>query len=194
VAHWSARTSFGAFASPAVISWCAHLVCPGYAESVSLEAFLKWPNPSPCLAPAKPEVLHSRRRKDLYRAALAVFVSVGLGACASEVVRRPTQFVSAQDSPGTTVEVLADTKIEVGSGYERVIRRGSVWQLVGRTPEGEIYKPNNQVFTVEGAHVHEAYLVLDGDRVVGFYLPVEHAFSPAPAGNGTRLSVQRRSP
>jgi len=125
--------------------------------------------------------------------AIAVVLALlGLAACASEVSRRPTQFVPAQDSPSTTVEVLADTKITVGSGYERVIPSGSVWQLVGRAPEGEIYKPISQVFTVEGAHVHEAYLVLDGDRVVGFYLPVERAFSPAPAGNGTHLSVQRR--
>jgi len=32
---------------------------------------------------------------------------------------------------------------------------------------------------VEGAHVHEAYLVVAGDRLVGFYLPVEKAYSPA---------------
>jgi hypothetical protein len=37
----------------------------------------------------------------------------------------------------------------------------------------------NDVFTIEGAHIHEAYLVVDaGDQLVGFYLPAEQAFSP----------------
>ena len=33
-------------------------------------------------------------------------------------------------------------------------------------------------FTVEGAHVHEAYLVIAGEKLVGFYLPVESSFAP----------------
>jgi hypothetical protein len=62
---------------------------------------------------------------------------------------------------------------------------------VGRTSEGDVYKPVGRVFTVEGAHIHEAYLVLVGNRLVGFYLPVERAFAPAPAGPIT-LSFRRR--
>ena len=34
-------------------------------------------------------------------------------------------------------------------------------------------------FTVEGANVHEAYLVLSGNVLVGFFLPVEGAFVDA---------------
>ena len=153
------------------------------------EVHMKWAEIA-----AEVELHNSPRRRVPYRTVLTMVVILGLGACAPEVVRRPTEFVATQNGPPTTVEVLAETKIEVGSGYERVIRRGSMGQLVGRVPEGEIYKPMSQVFTIEGAHVHEAYLVLDGDKVVGFYLPVERAFSPAPTKNGTPLSVQRRQP
>jgi hypothetical protein len=53
---------------------------------------------------------------------------------------------------------------------------------------------HNQVFMVEGAHVHEAYLVLDGDQVVGYYLPVERAFAPAPDEKKTTLTIRRRDP
>lgn len=117
---------------------------------------------------------------------------LGLAACAPEVVRRPTELTPATGGPGGTIEVLADLPITVGPGYSRVIRKGSVWTRVGRSGEGEVYKPIDRVFTVEGAHVHEAYLVLDGERVVGFYLPVERAFSPVSSGSETRLSFQRR--
>ena len=66
----------------------------------------------------------------------------------------------------------------VSRNYNRVLARGSRWQLVGTTPQGRVYRRSDGVFTVEGAHVHEAYLVLAADRLVGFYLPVEKAFSP----------------
>jgi hypothetical protein len=115
-----------------------------------------------------------------------------LAGCASEVVRRPTQITPLPAGSSGTIEVLADLSVPVGPGYGRVIPRGSVWTTVGRTGEGDVYKPVNHVFTVEGAHVHEAYLVLDRDRLVGYYLPVEHAFSPVPGGADIRLSIQRR--
>src|SRR5687768_14296820 len=102
--------------------------------------------------------------------------------------------MSVAPQPTETIEVLNDVSISVGVGYQRMIPRGSAWTRVGRVAEGDVYKPLDRVFTVEGAHVHEAYLVLAGDRVVGFYLPVERAFSPAPDGPNTRLSIRRREP
>jgi hypothetical protein len=124
---------------------------------------------------------------------LIVWLSaLAFAGCAPEVVRRPTQITPIAEGSGGTIEILNDTSITVGPGYQRTISRGSVWTKIGRLEEGEVYKPVDLVFTVEGAHVHEAYLVLDGDRVVGFYLPVERAFSAAPAGPDTRLSIRRR--
>jgi len=121
--------------------------------------------------------------------------ALALAACAPEIVRQATQLTPVTEQAGGTIEILEDTSILVGpAGYRRVIGRGSVWTRIGRVVEGEVYKPVNRVFTVEGAQIHEAYLVLDGDRVVGFYLPVERAFSPAPGGPGTRLSIRRREP
>jgi hypothetical protein len=120
--------------------------------------------------------------------------ALGLAACAPEIVRHPTQLTPLPEQSDSTIEILKDVPISVGPGYRRVIRRGSVWTRIGRSTDGEVYKPVDRVFTVEGAHVHEAYLVLDGDRIVGFYLPVERAFSPAPDGPDTRLSIRRRQP
>jgi len=121
--------------------------------------------------------------------------ALALAACAPEIVRQPTQLTPVTEQAGGTIEILEDTSILVGpAGYRRVIGRGSVWTTIGRVVEGEVYKPVNRVFTIEGAQIHDAYLVLDGDRVVGFYLPVERAFSPAPGGPGTRLSIRRREP
>lgn len=118
--------------------------------------------------------------------------ALGLAACAPEVVRQPTQLTLLTEQPGGTIEILEEASVLVGPGYRRVIGRGSVWMRIGRSVQGDVYKPVDRVFTVEGKHIHEAYLVLVGDRVVGFYLPVERAFSPVPDAPGTQLSVRRR--
>ena len=128
-----------------------------------------------------------------WQAAILLTV-LALGACALEVKRRPALLTAVAPQPTETIEVLDDVSISVGVGYQRVIPRGSAWTRVGRVAEGDVYKPLDRVFTVEGAHVHEAYLVLADDRVVGFYLPVEQAFSPAPDGPNTRLAFKRRQP
>ena len=118
---------------------------------------------------------------------------LGLAACAPEVVRQPAQLTPTTGGSGATIEIAEEASIAVGTGYSRVIRRGSVWSRVGRLTQGEVFKPVGGVFTVEGTHIHEAYLVMEGDRVVGFYLPVERAYSPAP-GAPTRLSIRRGEP
>jgi hypothetical protein len=121
-------------------------------------------------------------------------LTLGLAACAPEVTRRPEALTPMTGSPASSIEILKEARVDVGPGYRRTIWEGSVWTRVGRVSQGEVYRPVTHVFTVEGAHVHEAYLVLDGDRVVGFYLPVERAFSPAPDGPSTKLSIRRREP
>ena len=127
------------------------------------------------------------------RGLVGTLTAVALVACAPEISRRPTTFAPLAEQPADTIEVLQDQTVSVGPGYDRVIGRGTTWARVGRSNEGDVYRPVGRVFTVEGAHVHEAYLVLVDDRIIGFYLPVERAFSPAPGGP-TTLSIRRRQP
>jgi hypothetical protein len=61
-------------------------------------------------------------------------------------------------------------------GYHRTLQDGSNWDLIGSIPEGKVYKPRDQVLTVECSNVYEAYLVCVGQSLVGFYLPVEQGF------------------
>jgi len=105
-----------------------------------------------------------------------------LAGCAAEVPRQKTQLQTVNGAP-TIVEITETVTLEPSTGYTRVLKSGSRWREVGRLPEGRVYRPIDGVLTVEGRHVHEAYLVLDGGRVVGFYLPVEQSFvalSPKP--------------
>jgi hypothetical protein len=102
--------------------------------------------------------------------------SAALAACAAEVVRRPTELTAAPAPKayvlGTSVEITLDSK------YRRHLGAGTELAEIGSVREGRVLKPVNAVLTVEGAHMHEAYAVVQGDRLVGFYLPVEKSFSP----------------
>lgn len=109
----------------------------------------------------------------------ALCLALALAACATEVPRRPAQLVplatSAQPAPSFTLSRAVSLVSE--AGYHSEMRAGSRWVSVGRIAEGEVYKPENSVFQVEGRHIHEAYAVIADGRVVGFYLPVEKSFS-----------------
>ena len=48
----------------------------------------------------------------------------------------------------------------------------------GDISQGQVLKPLDTVLTVEGTNVREAYAVVHNGSWVGFWLPVERAFSP----------------
>ncbi|HYQ81393.1 MAG TPA: hypothetical protein VEP68_07820 [Anaeromyxobacteraceae bacterium] len=102
--------------------------------------------------------------------------------CAAELKRAPVSFTPATGGEARTLRVRETVSVTPSTGYGRQIRAGSTWRLVGSLPQGDVYRPVGDVFTVEGANVHEAYLVLAQGRVVGFYLPGEAAYAPLRDG------------
>jgi hypothetical protein len=100
-----------------------------------------------------------------------------LGGCASEVYRYPVQWEFSTNTPVvlTTAKTVSFT---LDSGYRRTIEAGTQFKKFVKNKQEAILQPLNTVFTVEGAHTHEAYPVLKENRVIGFYLPVERSFSP----------------
>jgi hypothetical protein len=107
----------------------------------------------------------------------AAVLFAGLGGCA--VQQTPVQLAELQSAPQAPTRSLAqEAAFRLDTGYARSLKSGSNWRLAGALPQGQVYRPVNDVFTLEGKNVHEAYLVLRDDVLVGFYLPVEHSFSP----------------
>ncbi len=101
-----------------------------------------------------------------------------LAGCASEVTRLPTMVMTASASGPREFVVSRDIQIKLEVAYySRTIVAGTKFLEIGVSPEGSVLKPINAVLTVEGAHVHEAFLVVKEGFIVGFYLPYEKAFS-----------------
>lgn len=101
-----------------------------------------------------------------------------LTACAIPVKQIPLKQPLTR-STGAGFTLTGDISTGVGTGYGRVLRKGTRWQEIGTIEHGAVYRSLDQTLTVEGFNVHEAFIVVSGNQLVGFYLPVEKTFTPA---------------
>lgn len=102
-----------------------------------------------------------------------------LTSCAAGVTYVPADIVpivAPDQRPIVIMEKQIDIKLD--TGYTRSLIAGSQWMRVGAIAQGQVYRPYNTIFTLEGTHVHEAYLVIANNYLTGFYLPVERGYSP----------------
>ncbi len=106
-------------------------------------------------------------------AALVLFSA----ACAPELVTTPTVLEKSSIVAPLRV-VTALTVGESSAGYARTLPSRTRLEGAGRIAEGDVLRPLDITLTVEGASIHEAWVVVSGDRWIGFYLPVERRFSP----------------
>jgi hypothetical protein len=58
-----------------------------------------------------------------------------------------------------------------------LLEAGTRWTQVGRIEQGDVFRTKDQIVQVEASDVYEAYVVLNGNNIVGFYLPVERTFT-----------------
>ena len=116
----------------------------------------------------------------IIRAASAAAV-LFVAACAAVVPTAPAQLAPVPAGSGETIRVAQVASIRLSTGYTRELPAGSRWERIGALPQGDVYRPVGTVFTIEGRHVHEAYLVIRGDALHGFYLPGESNYSALPS-------------
>jgi hypothetical protein len=101
-----------------------------------------------------------------------------LSGCAFDLAHVRYKLAEYVPTPDVRKSFVIDKSMEITGGtcYDRTLRKDMRWNLVGRIREGEIYKSSEQILTLECSNVHEAYLVVANDSIVGFYLPVEKGF------------------
>ena len=125
-------------------------------------------------------MLHMDRRRVL-TISLTLAACMAIAGCATDLSRRLSKFDPLPSGQrARVIRVDQDARITWESiAFERTVKAGSQWRELGRVSEGTVFRPLDGPFTIEGAHVHEAYLVLSGQTLVGFYLPVEGSFVDA---------------
>jgi hypothetical protein len=111
------------------------------------------------------------------RVAALIVAAFGVGACAIPVrqvpLAKPIELAS-----GESFTLSSEADFSIGTGYSRTLRSGTHWTLYGSIDAGKVFRSPHQALTVEGYNVHEAYLVIKDNTLIGFYLPVEKTFTP----------------
>jgi hypothetical protein len=111
---------------------------------------------------------------------ISVLCSAMIAGCPFDVIR-VTENPAALDSVNTCGDVFvlrAAAEVRPSGGYARTLNQGTTWECVGRIAQGTVYRTKDQVLTVEASNISEAYIVVSSRTLVGFYLPIEHAFAP----------------
>jgi hypothetical protein len=112
------------------------------------------------------------------QAFVALAVGTFLAACAAAINMQPAPLQTPTEQNTGVVRLATEVRGVSNSGYSRTLRIGTQWQQIGDTNQGQVLKPLDSVLTVEGANVREAYVVIRDGSWVGFWLPVERAYSP----------------
>ena len=103
-----------------------------------------------------------------------------VAGCAFDVIRvkqEPAVLDTSQSCAETFV--LSDSiQVTPKGGYQRELQQDTHWSCVGRIAQGSVFRSRDQILTAEASNIYEANLVISGRMIVGFYLPVESAFSP----------------
>lgn len=108
------------------------------------------------------------------------FCTILLVGCAFDLVRVkqiPTQLNSNHPTK-ISWKLINDVKVSYGTCYSRKLKSGTKWDYVGEVEHGDVFKTNDQILTVEGSNIFEAYIVVSEENIVGFYLPVEKSYTP----------------
>jgi hypothetical protein len=134
----------------------------------------------------------SMRQRSSFGIVLLCTFFLGCAFDVAHIQYRQSQFTPVPEFPKY---IVMKDSVEITEGpcayYSRKLRQGTTWDFVGTIPEGEIYKPRDQVLTIEASHVYEAYLVLSNDSLIGFYLPVEGSFAALPSPRKLPIEVKR---
>lgn len=110
---------------------------------------------------------------------LGLFAIIFSG-CAFDIVhidQEPIQYENAI-FPKTDFELADEVDVRLGTGYSRKLNKGTKWCYVNTISKGDIFKTKDQILTIEGSNIFEAFIVVSEKQLVGFFLPVEETFSP----------------
>ena len=118
-----------------------------------------------------------KRLWQLFSVGLALALLFG---CAPKLRMQPAPLVSEQ-TMGPPFILQAPATGSSSAGYTRTLSSETRWLKTGTIRQGDVLKPLDSVLTAEAGHVREAYIVVRQNKWVGFWLPVEKAFSPLEA-------------
>lgn len=114
-------------------------------------------------------------------AIVASIIGFLCSACAFDLAHVTYTAATFQPMQNSTRTIVLSDEVpltDTPCSYSRTLRKTTRWDQVGTIAEGDVFRSKDQVLTLECSNVHEAYLVISGDKLTGFFLPVERGFVP----------------
>jgi hypothetical protein len=102
-------------------------------------------------------------------------------ACAFDLAHVTYTAATYQPTQHSTRTIVLPAEVpltDTPCSNSRTLRKTTRWEQVGTIAEGDVLRSKDQVLTLECSNVHEAYLVMSGDKLIGFFLPFEKGFVP----------------
>lgn len=109
-----------------------------------------------------------------------------LCACSTQQTQLSGQLVPSA-TPALLYTLEDAVTIKASRASATVLKAGTTWTEVGSLEQGKVYRTKDQVVIVNSFNVHEGYIVVSDNQVVGYYLPVEKTFV-ATKPKGIRLT------
>lgn len=112
------------------------------------------------------------------RALALCIATLALAGCMSVVIR-PTNFTpAASQAAGKPLQLSRSVSALLTNDATVTLTAGSQWALAGSIPQGQVYRKVGGTLIIDAKRLREAYLVVSGDKLVGFYFPGESSFTP----------------
>jgi len=119
------------------------------------------------------------------------FCMIFFSGCAFDLVhinQVPTQ-INSMESSRKSWRLINAIELRLDTGYSRKLKGETKWDHVGKIKQGDVYKTTDQILTVEGSNIFEAYIVVFKDQLVGFYLPVEKTYVSLPSSKKLEFEI-----
>lgn len=124
------------------------------------------------------------------------FLSFLFAACAFDLVnikQNPTKLQSGKESK-STFQLEEEVSVGLVTGFSIILKNGTKWKHIGSIPEGNVYRTDDQILTVEASNIYEAYIVVSSAKLLGFYLPVESSYSPLSKPEELKIRLLKSNP
>jgi hypothetical protein len=106
---------------------------------------------------------------------ICFIISCCCSSCSVDLlaVKQSATLLDTTDASKQSWILTEPVSVKVDAWHKTPLKKGTEWVYVGKLDEGEVYKTGDQVVTIEGFDTFEVYLVVSGEKLAGFYLPVE---------------------
>lgn len=99
-----------------------------------------------------------------------------LGGCMAVRSERVSLVPVAASEPVSTIQLSRAVIATLPNEGAVTLPSGSQWQRVGAILQGDVYRAQGRLFTIQTRRQNEAYPVASSGKLVGFYLPGEGSY------------------